>query len=249
VALKNIDPESSDKNYNMHVTFNKNLRVYDNEFDVLEEEYKKRKKELKGELDALLDLLRFTEEKYKTLKLNIQEFTRQQKNYYYEILKKGIDVRSEGLCWVIKKLIELNAYLDASYFPRFLDRLEIDYLLDISYKETDHIYLSLVLKALKKKQVYRRSVIGEETFNSTGSNFKETKTSFNLEKLHIYQKKKFCERMVRLYDNINNRDEDNTNFLQQVKLEDGNIDVILQDLIKKIKSPNFLDTDVNILLN
>ena len=36
----------------------------------------------------------------------------EHRKYYFEILKKGIDVRQEGLSWVLQKLIELKAFIE-----------------------------------------------------------------------------------------------------------------------------------------
>ena len=59
----------------------------------------------------------------------------EHRKYYFEILKKGIDVRQEGLSWVLQKLIELKAFIENSKFPKFLNSQQIDYLLTISYKK------------------------------------------------------------------------------------------------------------------
>jgi hypothetical protein len=238
-GLAKLDATDNDYNYNLHVIFNKNLRLYDDELDKLEEHYYERKRTLQAELNDILHELKLVEEKHFALKINIQDFTKQQRYYYFEILRKGIDVRSEGLTWVVKKLIELNAFFDNSHFPKFLDKNEVEYLLDISYKEIDIMYLSLVLKALKKKQKVRRSVIGDEIFNVAN----ET-DQFEMKGLHVYQKKKLCEKMIKIYNNINGRSE-HADYFYSLKLEDENIEELYQELIAKIKSPHFLENDVN----
>jgi hypothetical protein len=235
-GIAKLDPTESDYNYNLHVQFNKNLRRYDDELDIFEEAYYDKKRNLQAEFENIVHELKLVEEKHSALKLNIQEFTRQQRYYYFEILRKGIDVRSEGLSWVVKKLIELNAFFDNSHFPKFLDRNEIEYLLDISYKDVDIMYLSLILKALKKKQKIRRSVLGDEVFNLA------TEKHDELKGLHVFQKKKFCEKMIKIYNNISGKTEHD--YFGNNKLEDINIDSLLNDLISKIKSPHFLENDV-----
>ena len=82
-----------------------------------------------------------------------------QKEYYIEILKSGIDVRTEGLVWLVKRLIELNCELDDAMFPKFLDHSQIEYLLKViklinklSYKLIESSQMKTILKILKKKQ-------------------------------------------------------------------------------------------------
>jgi hypothetical protein len=89
-------------------------------------EHKKTKKDLEGEIKNLKNL-------YNTL-------AQEQIIYYNDILKRGIDVRYkafnkryEGLSWAVKRLIELNAHLDYSVFPRYLDHSQIDYLMKVRY--------------------------------------------------------------------------------------------------------------------
>jgi hypothetical protein len=238
-----LNPEAKDAYYSLHVQFNKALRIYDDEVTSMEENYYKRKAQFEAELHATVEEIRVIEETYKILKANMQDFAKQQKNYYYELLRKGIDVRSEGLTWVIKKLIELNAFLDTNHFPKFLDKTEIDYLLDIAHKETDILYLSMILKALKKTQKTKRNIIGEEIFNTTSTTFRQSKMEFDLKNLHMYERKKFCERMMKLYTNISGS-EQYTNLSHQMRLEDDNIENIMADLMPRIKSPDFIDSNV-----
>lgn len=67
----------------------------------------------------------------KNCKNLFKSFAKEQKIYYLDILKKGIDVRDEGLVWVVKRLIELNSQIDYASFPRFLDNSQMDYLLTV----------------------------------------------------------------------------------------------------------------------
>lgn len=82
-------------------------------------EHKKNKKEVENEI--------------KNLKSLYNSLAHEQRTYYMDIVKKGIDVRYEGLSWAIKRLIELNAHLDYSLFPRFLDHGQADYLLKVTH--------------------------------------------------------------------------------------------------------------------
>jgi hypothetical protein len=88
----------------------------------------------------------------KLLKIEINSLTNQQITYYLNILKDGIDVRYEGLSWVVKRLIELNAHLDQSKFPSFLDSNQVEYLIEYSKKSIENSQFKIILKTLKNRQ-------------------------------------------------------------------------------------------------
>jgi hypothetical protein len=88
----------------------------------------------------------------KLLKIEINSLTNQQITYYLNILKDGIDVRYEGLSWVVKRLFELNAHLDQSKFPSFLDSNQVEYLIEYSKKCIENSHYKIILKTLKNRQ-------------------------------------------------------------------------------------------------
>ena len=81
-----------------------------------------------------------------------KNFINQQKNYYLNILKKGIDTRKDGLSWVVKKLIELNIVLDDSIFPNFLDSKEIHFLKLISILKFECFLIEIAIDVFKQRQ-------------------------------------------------------------------------------------------------
>ena len=83
--------------------------------------------------------------------------------YYYQILKQGIDVRKNGLTWVVVKLMELNSYIDKHYFPSFLDEEQISYILRVGVKIHELNELIKLFQILKEKQkILRDKHIDEE---------------------------------------------------------------------------------------
>lgn len=56
--------------------------------------------------------------------------------YYHKLLSEGKDTRKEGLVWIIREIWNLNARVQVSYFPRFLDDKAIKYLFKVSYLTT-----------------------------------------------------------------------------------------------------------------
>ena len=98
--------------------------------------------------------LKKKQEKFKEAKGNFNEKVKFLKEYYYQILKKGLDVRKDGLSWIIVKLSELKAFIDQHHFPPFLSSSEINYLMKIGimkYELSELIKLFQLLKNTQKK--------------------------------------------------------------------------------------------------
>lgn len=104
--------------------------------------------------------------------------SKNQKKYYLTILKQGIDTRTEGLTWVIKKLIELNASFDNANFPPFLSLDQIEYLIDISKINYEMSQLKIFLSTLKTRQ---KIILSQQNKS-------------RLEKLNVYTTKKEQEK-------------------------------------------------------
>ena len=101
-------------------TFRKEMAKISEEKNDLEMKFKEKKSQIK-DLTAL----------YKKAKSNLDIRIQTLSGYYYQILKKGIDVRKNGLTWIIVKLMELRVYVDKHYFPLYLDDEEMNYILRV----------------------------------------------------------------------------------------------------------------------
>ena len=86
------------------------------------------------------------------LKLIQKKLSQKQIKYYLNILKKGIDIRFNGLSWIIIRLIELNVPIESSIFPDFLDSDQKNYLLEISKYGYEIYQLKIILDALREKE-------------------------------------------------------------------------------------------------
>ena len=80
------------------------------------------------------------------------EIIREYKNYYMDILKKGTDLRKDGLLWVVKNLIELKINLEYQHFPKYLTHEQIDYLKKLAFITLEENELKIIISVLKKKQ-------------------------------------------------------------------------------------------------
>ena len=77
-------------------------------------------------------------------------------------MRQGIDVRHNGLTWVIVKLLELGAFVDKPHFPSFLNDEQILYLMKIgtkTYELSEYIKLFQILK--KKQKTLREKHIND----------------------------------------------------------------------------------------
>ena len=111
----------------------------------------------KEQLLKEIDLARKEENYFKKIS---HEFLKDQQQYFLDILKKGYDVRNEGLVWVVKNLLELDTNLEYHHFPKFLDHQQCDFLIQLADITLEETQLKIVLKAVKSKQ---RQIQSDET--------------------------------------------------------------------------------------
>jgi hypothetical protein len=110
-----------------------------NKFEEMLEENKNAQNQIERELKQFMDLN--------------QSIIRDQRAYYQDILAKGVDVRNEGLVWVVRRLIELNMLLDYSLFPKFMDNNHINYLIKLAHLQIETSQLKNLFKNIKLSQL------------------------------------------------------------------------------------------------
>ena len=121
--------------------YNEKMTGFANKKLKLNEDYKKLNKEIKY-WDAI----------HKKERSKLEQRIKALSTYYYQILKKGIDVRHTGLTWVIVRLLELGAFVDKPHFPSFLNDEQILYLMKIGTKTYELSEFIKLFQILKKKQ-------------------------------------------------------------------------------------------------
>ena len=161
---KKLNSLSDDKNSDSSSTsLKKNNFQKQSEFlaekNAIEKEFKSKISELENEKDKLnVEYENFNKEiKYchnmhKKAKAKLEQRIKILSSYYYQILKKGIDVRNTGLIWVIVKLLELGAFIDKHHFPTFLNEEQICYLMKTGTKTYELSEFVKLFQILKKKQ-------------------------------------------------------------------------------------------------
>ena len=124
---------------------NKEIKNYDDKFALIQADLDKLLKISSNKIDELTISTR-------QLKYIFKELNNQQTQYYLNILKRGTDTRTEGLSWVVKRLMELNIPIDSSIFPGYLDQEQIDYIIQISKLGFEQTQLKQILEALRNRQ-------------------------------------------------------------------------------------------------
>ena len=134
------------RNYNL-VLRRKNTIIFNNLSKI-----KKKRKELLEEIEKNNEDIKEKLFIFKKTKAQFNEKVKFLKEYYYQILRQGIDVRKDGLSWIIVKLMELNAFIDKNHFPKFLSSSEINYLMKLGIKQYELNELIKLFQIFKNKQ-------------------------------------------------------------------------------------------------
>lgn len=190
--------------------------------------------------------LNFTDEEIRRLKVKMNSKIIDHCKYYFEILKKGIDVRRDGLSWVIIKLIELKVYFEHSKFPIFLNTEQIEYIIQLAYKQYEMNELIYLFKILKKKQKTMREKHMNERINAI--DIKQTdddvkfKRSNTINTHELFQESDYAAKFNEIYSKYENvinicLNEDNEDLYIKT------ISKHLHDRIVKSKEEDEMETD------
>ena len=150
---------------------NGEIKKYEDNYNLIKTDLTSFINEIKKKLEAINKDIN----KYKYL---FNELKEQQVEYYLDKLKKGEDTRKEGLTWIIKKLMELNANIESNAFPGYLDKEQIEYLIKISQLDFELHQLRIIIKTFKDKK--------KDFFNNkTGKNNKINKIREKIKSLKL----------------------------------------------------------------
>ena len=152
-----------------------------NKIEKLRIEYQKKIKEINELQVNLEEEIRIIKNEISYYKQVNEELTREYRNYYLKILKKGNDHRKEGLVWVVKNLLELQINLEYQHFPKYLTHEHIDYLIELAHLLLEQSELIIIIKVLRKKQ--------------TNSNLDDNIQAYNM--LDKYMREHYNEKMNR----------------------------------------------------
>ena len=92
-------------------------------------------------------------------------------NYYHNLLYEGLDVRQEGLCWIIKAIWQIGVNVQLTYLPSFLDNESIDYLFTVAHKTVELKHIGEEIEKEKAKlQKDLKHVLALKTLSSSVNN-------------------------------------------------------------------------------
>ena len=128
-----------------------------NEINKYEERFNFMQKELDIIITNIKNKLEEINKDSLRLKVIQKKMSQKQIKYYLKILKKGEDIRFHGLSWILIRLIELNVPIESSIFPEFLNREQIDYLLQIAKYGYEINQLKIILDALREKETGKKN--------------------------------------------------------------------------------------------
>ena len=213
---------------------NKLLKIQINNDLILKSlaEIRKRKNIIEEKIKENNIILNNIQIKNKKAKANFTEKVQMLSEYYYQILKKGIDVRKSGLSWVVVKLMELNAFIDKNHFPTFLSDSEINYLMKVGVKTYELNELIKLFQLLKMRQKKLRERHVQE--DKDKENQKKEETFNKLKEAHKGNKYNIGNDYVEYMEEIQRKYENVINACLNEKTEENDINQISEKIKKQI---------------
>ena len=196
----------------------------------------KKQEEIKLKKEKEINLLKEEENYLKIIKLGILS---SQKEYYLEILKKGYDVRENGLVWCIKHLLELQSDLEYSHFPKFLNHQQCDYLIEQANIALEISQLKIIIKVLKNKNeksnVEKKFAFFNQMYLNAKKNKNLRKKNRIQEEIEMLRKKnnlltKTDIHLNKVFNNLFNSHKDAFKLQNDKKMEELKIENITNDL-------------------
>ena len=254
----------NDMNKNLKSPFKKNLNFLNTkEFQeqlnlyLLREEYNSNQK-IKEIKESITNNKNIKIEKIKELDKinnNLKEIHENKKKeieelymHYLNILKDGKDTRNEGLSWIIREIFNLDKKVIISFFPKFLDKLCIQYLFNITHINMEITEIEKQIKMCKKDfkdngiiknvEINESEQILTQRNNATKENLKKLKKQFALS---FNKDKKY------LINNKNNKNNKNSSYNKFVKKIEKKSKMSLNNISSSINSikRSFLNINTN----
>ena len=108
------------------------------------------KEELSHKVTQLKAELNEVKLQFAQSKMKINETTAQLMDHYKQLLYEGLDVRTEGLTWIIKAIWNLGEDVPIEFFPSFLDFNAVDYLFTVAHKSIEINTLNEKINTIKR---------------------------------------------------------------------------------------------------
>ena len=110
-------------------------------------------KNLDNKKHNLIEELEIIKNELLFMKIAHVYLTKEQRNYYLDLLNKGYDIRNEGLVWIVKRLLEIQTKLEYHHFPKYLDKDQADYIIELANINLEEAQLKIVIDVLQKNKI------------------------------------------------------------------------------------------------
>ena len=229
----------------IHGDIVKEIQNYETKFD-----------NIQGELNNLISNIKMKIEEINNdsnqMRLIQQRLSHNQIKYYLNKLKKGKDIRYEGLSWIVTRLIELNVQIDSSLFPDFLDQEQIKYIILISKYGYEINQLKIILDSLREKETGKANanlkIFGSMTEEGLLSSFFFNKTEENKSE-HLFSNIPKTEKTILKLMKSNPLLSNDSNIFAQehkkLQIENNLVDLKSQQLKRRL-SLAAIDKTLNI---
>ena len=170
-------------------------------------------------------------EEIKKLKNELNEHIKCGIEYYLEILKKGTDTRTNGLSWVVRKLLKLGYKPQLNNFPNYFDNHMIKFLIEYSKKKNENLDL------INQLHICKYNII--KNFNDNNNIHNHNHNNYH-ENLHYSTEKYLDNKLGELLDK---HEIKNNIFYLKKKYNNGNTN--LPSLNSQEENKNNLNDNLN----
>jgi len=207
----------------------------------LKKEYIEKFKEINDRIIVLEKDLKIINDELSYYKHINDELLRECKTYYLDILKKGTDIRKDGLLWVVKNLIEIQVNLEYQHFPKHFTHEQIDFLKNLAFINLEENELKIIISILKKRQSNERMNDNIKRMNLVDALMTNRKSSGNNNKLIKIER---SEIEIELTNRFNKIYQNNENALR-ITLDKNEEDIKIKNILIQIKKGLYTIDDIN----
>jgi hypothetical protein len=158
-----------------------------------------------------------------------------------DILKKGVDIRKDGLLWVVKNLIELQVNLEYQHFPKHFTHEQIDFLKNLAFINLEENELKIIISVLKKRQSNERMNDNIKRMNLVDALMTNRKSSGNNNKLIKIERSEIEIELTKRFNKIYHNNE---NALR-ITLDKNEEDIKIKNILIQIKKGLYTIDDIN----
>lgn len=208
----------------------------------LKKEYIEKFKEINDKILILEKDLKIINDEISYYKHINDELLRECKTYYLDILKKGVDLRKDGLLWVVKNLIELQVNLEYQHFPKHFTHEQIDFLKNLAFINLEENELKIIISVLKKRQSNERMNDNIKRMNLLDALMTNRKSIGNNNNKLIKNERSEIE--IELTKRFNKIYQNNENALR-ITLDKNEEDIKIKNILIQIKKGLYTIDDIN----